>query len=146
MAAIVTREYKNFSLDPNSKAQYHASIGTSISIIVNSVLGNPGKMVPGKNGPWKIDPRKIGPRETQKRKIVGWALSIVVCMRNVGMWPIYENPKLDNKPKTRKQTQNMETKNRGVSVEHRVVCVCRMFGCDQSMKTQNSTTNLPGLL
>ena len=73
MAAIVTREYKNFSLDPNSKAQYHASIGTSISIIVNSVLGNPGKMVPGKNGPWKIDPRKIGPRETQKRKIVGWA-------------------------------------------------------------------------
>ena len=25
-------------------------------------------------------------------------------------------------------------------------CVCGMFGCDQSMKTQNSTTNLPGLL
>ena len=25
-------------------------------------------------------------------------------------------------------------------------CVCGMFRCDQSMKTQNSTTNLPGLL
>ena len=24
--------------------------------------------------------------------------------------------------------------------------VCGMFGCDQSMKTQNSTTNIPGLL
>ena len=48
---------------------------------------------------------------------------------------------LDNKPKTRKQTQNTETKNRGVSVEHRGVCVCGMFGCDQFMKTQNSTTN-----
>ena len=26
------------------------------------------------------------------------------------------------------------------------VCVCRILGCDQSMKTQNSTTNVPGLL
>ena len=163
---------------------------------------SPGKMVPGKNGPrknghrknsirqiapWKNCPREIGPRETQKRKIVGWASSIVVCVSNVGMWLIYENPKLDNKPKTRKQTQNTETKNRVVSVEHRGVCVecsdvinlwkpktrqqtqnsetnpklgnkkswderrasCRvrgMFGCDQSMKSQNSTTYLPGLL
>ena len=73
------------------------------------------KLVPGKNGP----------RETQKRKIVGWASSIVVCVCvwNVDMWSIYENPKLDNKHKTRKQTQNTETKNCGVSVEHRGVCV-----------------------
>ena len=46
------------------------------------------------------------------------------------------------KPKTRQQIQNSETnpklvkKNRGVSVEHRGVCVCGMFGCDQSMKFQ----------
>ena len=99
----------------------------------------PGKLVPGKNGPRKISPRKNGPqkdgprkicpqkngpRETQKRKIVGWASSIMVCVWNVGMWSIYVNPKLDNKPKTWRQTQNAETKNRGVSVEHRGVCVC----------------------
>ena len=76
-----------------------------------------------KNGPRKNSPRKIGPRETQKRKIVGWASSIVVCVWNVWMWSIYENPKLDNKHKTPKQSQNLETKNRGVSVEHRGVCV-----------------------
>ena len=72
----------------------------------------PGKMVPEKwssekwspkngprkNGPRKICPRKNGPRETQKRKNVGWASNIVVC-------------------------------------------VCGMLGCDQSIKTQNSTTN-----
>ena len=33
--------------------------------------------------------------------------------------------------------ENSETKNRGVSVEHRGVS--GMFGCDQSMKTQNWT-------
>ena len=60
-------------------------------------------MVPGKNGPGKIVPKKNGPRETQKRKIVGWASSIVVCVWNNRMWLIYENPKLDNKHKTRKQ-------------------------------------------
>ena len=75
----------------------------------------PGKMVPGKNGsrkngprkigprkngPRKNNPRKNGPRETQKRKILGWASSIVVCVLNVGMRSLYGNPKLDNKPKT----------------------------------------------
>ena len=35
-------------------------------------------------------------RKTHKQKIVGWASSIVVCVWNVGMWSIYENPKLDN--------------------------------------------------
>ena len=35
---------------------------------------------------------------------------------------------------------NSETKNRGVVVEHRGVCV-ECSGCDQSMKTQNLTTN-----
>ena len=109
------------------------------------VLGKmvPGKMVPGKNGPrkhgprkigprkngprkigpWKNGPRKIGLRETEKQKIVGLASGIVVCVWNVGMWSIYKNPELDNKPKTRKQTQNTETKNRRVSVKHRGVCV-----------------------
>ena len=67
---------------------------------------------------------KLGNKpKTRKQKIVGWASSIVVCVWNVGMWSIYENPKVDKKPKTRKQTQNTETKNRGVSVEHRGVCV-----------------------
>ena len=41
----------------------------------------------------------------ENKKIMGWALRIVVC-----------------------------------------VCVCEILGCYQSMKTQNSTTNLPGLL
>ena len=58
----------------------------------------------------KNGPRKIGPRETQKRKIAGWASSIVGCVWNVGMWLIYENPKLDNKHKTRKQSQNRKQK------------------------------------
>ena len=61
--------------------------------------------------------------KTRKQNIVGWASSIVVSVSNVWMWLIYENPKLDNKPTTRQQTQNTETKNRGVSVEHRGVCV-----------------------
>ena len=57
----------------------------------------PRKNGPRKNGPRKNGPRKFGPRETQKQKIVGRASSIVVYVRNVGMWSIYENPKLDNK-------------------------------------------------
>ena len=116
----------------------------------------PGKMIPGKNGPrkiipkkndpWKndprkidprkIDPRKIGPRKngyqknvtnkpkTCKQKIVGRALSIVVFAWNVR-----------NKPRTRKHTQNSETKNRGAGVEHRDVSV------ECSKRTQNSQTN-----
>ena len=80
----------------------------------------PGKMAPGKKAtgkmaPWKNDPRKtgtrkigprkngprkIGPRKTHKRKIVGWASSIVVCVWNViNLW----------KPKTWQQSQNSET-------------------------------------
>ena len=105
----------------------------------------PGKNGPRKNGPRKISPRKNGPRKTQNRKIVGWASSIVVCVWNVGMWSIYENPKLGNKPKTRKR----EVVGLASSIVARArvcVCVCGMFGCDQSMKTQNSTTNRPRLL
>ena len=45
------------------------------------------------------------------------------------------NPKFENKPKTRKQTQSSETKNRGAGVQHRGVCV----GC--SKQTQNSQKN-----
>ena len=75
------------------------------------------------------------------------------------MWSIYENTKLDNKPKiweknrrvsvehrgkktwqqtrnpetkNRQQTQYWETKNRVVNVEHRGVSV----ECDQPMKTK----------
>ena len=96
-------------------------------------------MVHKKNGPRKNGPRKIGPRETQKQKIVGWASSIVVCEWNVGMWSIYENPKLDNKPKTWKQTQNSETKNHGLSVEFRGGCVwnVRMWSIYEIRKLDN---------
>ena len=58
---------------------------------------SPRKMALGKNGARKNGPQKIGPRESQKRKIVGWTSSIRVCVWNVRMWSIYENPKLDNK-------------------------------------------------
>ena len=40
---------------------------------------------------------------------------------------------------TKTVSENSESKNCGVSVEHRGVC--GMLGCDQSMKTRNSTTN-----
>ena len=45
-----------------------------------------------------------------------------------------------NGPRKKWSPENSETKNRGAGVEHRGVCVCGMLGCDQSMKTQNSTT------
>ena len=41
-----------------------------------------------------------------------------------------------------KSPENSETKNRGVSVEHRGVC--EILGCDQSMKTQNLKTKNRG--
>ena len=112
---------------------------------------SPGEMVPGKMVPEINGSRKIGPRETQKQKIVRWASSIVMCVEswNIRMWSIYENPKLDNKHKTRKQARKSETKNRGMSVEHRGLCVCVcvcVCVCDQFMKSQNSTTNFSGLL
>ena len=97
--------------------------------IVSEKNGPRGKWSPEnwspKIGPRKNGPQKIGPRETEKRKIAVWASSIVVCVCvwNVEMWSIYENPILDSKPKTRKQNQNTETKNRGVSVEYRGLCV-----------------------
>ena len=82
---------------------------------------NPEKMVPGKTGPRKNGPRKIGPLTNGpgklRKKIVGWASSIVVCVCGmlgfINLW----------KPETWQQTQDSETNNRGVSVEHRV-CVC----------------------
>ena len=105
---------------------------------------SPGKMVPGKNGP-----RKIGPRETQKRKIVGLATSIVVCVCVcVECWDVIKLWK----PKTRQQTQNSKTNpklgNKKSWGERRASWyVCGSIGCDdQSMTTQNSNTNLPGLL
>ena len=92
---------------------------------------------------WSIyENRKIDNKpKTREQKIVGGASSIMMYVWNFGMWSIYENPKLDNNPNTWKQTQKSEIKNRAVSVEHRGVCVCGMLQCDQSMKTQDLTTN-----
>ena len=112
---------------------------------------NPGKMVPGKLVPWKLrnekswggrraswcvcrmlrcdqsikNPKLDNKPITRTQKIVGWASSIVVYVWNERMWSIYENSKLDNKHTTQKKTQNSETKNRRVSVEHRGMCVER---------------------
>ena len=89
----------------------------------------PRKMVSG-----KMAPDKNGPRETQKRKIVGWASSIVVCM--CGMLGC------DQSMKTQDSETNLKHGNKKSWGERRASwCVCGMFGCDQSMKTQNSTTN-----
>ena len=100
------------------------------------------KIGPRKIGPRKNGPRKSGLRETQKRKIVRWASSIVVCVWNVEMLSIYENPKLDNKHKIRKQTQNSETKNCGVSFEHRGVCVwnVRMWSIYENPQLDNKSS------
>ena len=43
--------------------------------------------------PWKKGCRKIGPRKNHAISIEHCA----VCVWNVGIWSIYENPKLDNK-------------------------------------------------
>ena len=64
---------------------------------------------------FETNPKLENKPKTRNQKIVGWALSIVVCVWNVR-----------NKPKTRKQTQNYETKDRGAGVEN-VVCVCGIF-------------------
>ena len=94
----------------------------------------PGKMVLGKFVPGKLVPGKLRNEKSWGGRRASW------CVWNVGIWSIYENPKLDNKPKTRKQTQNMETK-KSWGERRASWCVCGMFGCDQSMKTDNSTTN-----
>ena len=77
---------------------------------------SPGKMVPG-----KIVPEENGPPENwspgNSKKNRGMSIEHRgVCVEFsdvISLW----------KPKTRKQTQNLETNNRGVSVEHRGVCV-----------------------
>ena len=60
----------------------------------------------------KTNPKFNNEPKTRKQKIVRWTLSIVVCVLNVR-----------NKSKTQQQTQNSKTKNCGVGVEHRGVCV-----------------------
>ena len=62
-----------------------------------------------KNGPLKKSPRKNREVSVEHR-------GVCVCVWNVGMRSIYENPRIEIEPKTRK-------KNSGVSVEHRGVCV-----------------------
>ena len=81
----------------------------------------PRKDDPQKNGLRKIGPRKNGPRETQKRKIVGWASNIVVCVSNVRMWSFYENPKLDKNPSWTPLVD------RDVNVKHLFVCVVELI-------------------
>ena len=110
----------------------------------------PGKLVPGKlrnEKPWvgrraswcvrgmvgckqsmktknsTTNPKLGDKPETRNQKIVGWASSIVVCVWNIRMWSIYENPKLDNKHKTRKQSQSRKQKIVGWALSV-VVCVC----------------------
>ena len=125
----------------------------------------PWKMIPGKNGLRKNGPRKNGPREKwslenwspEKWSPENWSPGNQETKnRGVGVehrgvcvecWDVV-NLEI---PKTRQRTQNSETKpkydNKKSWGECRASwCVCGMFGCDQSMKTQNSTTNLPGLL
>ena len=93
--------------------------------------GPPGKMATGKMIPGKNGPRKIGPRETQKRKIVRWASSIVVCV--CGMLACNQSMKTQN------STTNPKLGNKKSRGERRASwCGCGMFRCDQSMKTQNS--------
>ena len=58
---------------------------------------NPGKMVPG----------KLRNEKSWGGRRAPW------CVWNVGVWSIYENPKLDNKLKTRKKTRNTEIKKPG---------------------------------
>ena len=50
-----------------------------------------------KNSPRKNDPGKLRNKKSWGERRASW------CVWNVGMWSIYENPKVDNKPKTRKQ-------------------------------------------
>ena len=87
------------------------------------LLLNPGKMIPEK---WS---RKNGPREK-------WS-SEKLSPKN---GPRKNGPRKKWSPENWSPT-NSETKNRGVGVEHRGLCVCGMLGCNQSTKTQNSTTN-----
>ena len=111
---------------------------------------NPGKTVPEKNGPRKNGPRKNGPRkigppETQKRKIVGWASTIVVCV--CGMFGCDQSMETQHSTQTQNSEINPKLGNKKWWGERRASWrVCGIFGSDQSMKTQNSTTNHPGLL
>ena len=72
----------------------------------------PGKMVPEKFIPGKMVPGKLVPRKSIPGKMVLGKL-VPGKLRNEKSWG-----------------------------GHRASwCVCGMFGCDQSMKIQNSTTN-----
>ena len=81
-----------------------------------------GKMVPEKNGlREKWSPDKWPPGKMVPGKLIPGKLKTEKSWGKI--YEIYENPKFDNKPETRKQTRNTETKNRRVSVEHHGVCV-----------------------
>ena len=77
----------------------------------------PGKMVPGKMVLGKIVPGKMVPGKMVPRKMAPGKM-VAGKLRNEKSW----------------------------GGRRASWCVCGMLGCDQSMKTQNSTTNLPGLL
>ena len=79
---------------------------------------NPGKMVPGKIIPGKMIPGKNGPRKNGPQE----------------KWSPEEWP--PGKMVPGKLRNEQSSGGRRASW-----CVSEMFGCDQSMKTQNSTTN-----
>ena len=96
----------------------------------NPRKNGPRKKGPRENGSREKNPRKNGPRKIGLQKNRGVSVDHrAVCVWNVRMWSVYENPQHDNKPKTRKQ----KIVGWASSI---VVCVCGMLGCDQSMETQ----------
>ena len=77
----------NPKLENKPKTPKRKIVGWALSIMVCGIF--------------ETNPKLDNKPETSKQKIVGRALSIVVCVWNVR-----------NKPKTREQTQNLETLNR----------------------------------
>ena len=91
---------------------------------------------------WSPEKWSPGNSETKNRGVSVEHRGVCVeCSDVINLW----------KPKTRQQTQNSKTisklGNKKSWGERRASWrVCGMFGCDEFMKPQNSTKNLPGLL
>ena len=84
----------------------------------------PGKLVPGKMIPGKLVPGKLRNEKSWGGRRVSWCVcGMLGGDQSMKTQNPTTNPKLGNEPKTRQQTQNTETKNRGMSIEHRGVCV-----------------------
>ena len=62
-------------------------------------------------------------------------------------WDVINLRKLTNRQQTQNSETNPEIGNKKSWGERQASwCVREMFGCNQSTKTKNSTTNFPGLL